>query len=74
MAMSVDKLVDRGLLDEAIRAGEISASHASKQLRINHLAVSAISDALELIKSGRVGHARERLEKVIQTIIKVSAP
>jgi hypothetical protein len=74
MAMSIEKLVDRTLLDEAIRMGEISANHASRTMRINRVAVDAIGDALELIKSGRVGHARERLDKALLVITRMSKP
>jgi hypothetical protein len=81
MAVSVEELgrmnmsvVDRALFDEAIRVGEQSATHANRSMRINRVAVDAIADALELIKSGRIGHARERLSKALLVITKMSKP
>ena len=64
--------VDRSLLDEAIRLGERAAKQADKQRDINRAAVEAIYDSISLIKSGRVLQARERLEKAILTITRIS--
>jgi len=71
---TAEDCVDRSLFNEAVRVGEISATHASRSMRINRVAVDAIADALELIKSGRVGHARERLDKALLVITKMSRP
>jgi hypothetical protein len=65
-------MVDQSRFDEAVRIGNQSVTHANHQRRISGAAVDAIADALELIKSGRILHARERLEKALVTVTKMS--
>ena len=64
--------VKQSLLDEARRLGERNATHASHQSRISNIAIDAIADALELMKSGRIIHARERLDKALMTVTRMS--
>jgi hypothetical protein len=66
--------VDQRLFDEAVRLGEQSVNNANKHMRISRTAVDAITDALELIKTGRIDHARTRLEKTLWVITRLSKP
>lgn len=70
--MSAAEKIDRELFDEAIRMGERSATHANRHMNISRHAVDAIVDALELLKSGRATHARDRLDKALIVITKMS--
>jgi len=70
--MSTAEQIDKSLFDEALRAGERSVTQANKQMMIARAAVDAIADALELLKTGRTHHARERLDKALMSITRMS--
>ena len=74
MAVSVNETVRREMFDEAIRMGEKSATMAGKHMNINRVAVDAIHQALEFLKVGRTGKARDRLDRALVAITKMSAP
>jgi hypothetical protein len=71
-AMS-EEVVSKAMFDEAVRMGNVSVNRANHHMRISRYAVDALVDALELIKTGRITHARERLEKSLSVITSVSA-
>ena len=66
--------VKQSLFDEAVRVGNQSVSQANRQMTISRIAVDAIVDALELLKTGRTTNARERLDKALVTITRMSKP
>jgi hypothetical protein len=53
------------MFDEAVRVGSKSATEATKQIQVNRVLVEAIGTTLDLIKSGRITLARERLERAL---------
>jgi hypothetical protein len=67
-------VVDREMFDDAIRQGERSVMLTNRHMRISRHAIDAIVDALELLKSGRAGHARDRLDKALLTLTRMSKP
>lgn len=72
--MAVQEVIDRAMFDEAMRIGNQSVTQANHQMRISRIAVDAIHQALELIKSGRVDQARDRLDKALLAVTKMSRP
>jgi len=69
-----EPMVKQSLFDEAVRASEKCVTQANRQLTISRLAVDSIVDALELMKSGRIIHARERLDKTLVIITRMGRP
>jgi hypothetical protein len=55
--------VEKTLLDESIRLGSLSATHATLYLRVSRVAVDAIEQAIELMSTGRTGAAHDRLRR-----------
>ena len=74
MPTLAEETVKRALFDEAIRMGEQSATVANRHMQINRVAVDAIHSALEFIKSGRIDIARDRLDRAMVAIVKMSKP
>jgi hypothetical protein len=72
--MAVQEVIDRAMFDEALRIGNQSVTQANHQMRISRIAVDAIHQALELIKTGRVTEARDRLDKALLVVTKMSRP
>jgi len=68
-----EPMVQRAMFDEAIRVGEKSATMASKHMQISRTATEAIAQALVFIKSGRIDKARDRLDRALAAITKMSA-
>jgi hypothetical protein len=60
-----ETMVKQSLLDEALRLGERAGTQASRQMTMNRLAIDAIVDALEFMRTGRIEHARTRLDRVL---------
>jgi len=67
-----EPMVKQEVLDAALRIGSQSVDQANHYIRINGVAINAIADALELIKTGRTMHARTRLEKTLQILTRLS--
>jgi hypothetical protein len=67
-----EAMVKQTLLDEALRLGERAGTQASRQMMINRLAIDAIVDALEFMRTGRVDHARTRLDRALLTITRMA--
>ena len=61
--MTPDVRSDKELLAVAIKLGDESTRYALKNAKINTLLVTAIGDALKLMKSGRAGAAKKVLEE-----------
>jgi len=61
--MTPDARSDKEMLAVAIKMGDESARYALKNAKINTLLVTAIGDALKLMKSGRAGAAKKVLEE-----------
>jgi hypothetical protein len=70
----MSELVQRTMFDEAIRTGEKSATMAARHMNISRVAVDAIHTALELLKVGRTGDARDRLDRALVAITRMSKP
>ena len=70
--MNTRQVIDQSLFDEAVRIGNQSVSQANRQMQINRIAVDAIVEALELIKTGRIMHARARLDGALVKITRMS--
>lgn len=68
-----EPVVDQSLFDEAVRIGNRSVTEANRQMRINRMAINAIADALDFLKSGRTTLARERLDRALLGITRLSA-
>jgi len=74
MAMPVDdQAVKVALFEEAMRIGNQSVSQANHQMRISRVAVDAIHQALDLLRTGRTTAARDRLDRALIAITKLSA-
>jgi hypothetical protein len=65
--------ITREIFDEALRIGNHSVTQANKHMRISRVAVDAIHQALALIKSGRITEARDRLDRALLGITRLSA-
>jgi hypothetical protein len=68
-----EPVVNQSLFDEAVRIGNRSVTEANRQMRINRIAVDAIADALGLIKTGRITQARDRLDRALLGVTRLSA-
>jgi len=68
------EMVERAVLDEAIRIGNSKVLEVSKYMRITTVATDAIHQALEMLKCGRVDEARNRLERALLGITRLSKP
>jgi hypothetical protein len=66
--------ISREVFDEAIRIGNSSVTQAHHYLRINRVAVNAMSLALDMLRTGRVDKARDALTKGVEAITRMSAP
>jgi len=71
--MSEPTIVDRSLFDEAVRVGNQSVTQAHRYMHMNRVAVDAIHEALDMIRTGRTSQARERLERSLLAITRISA-
>lgn len=66
--------ISREMFDDAIRIGNHSVTQAHHYLRINRVAVNAMSLALSLLKTGRADKARDALSKGMEAVTRMSAP
>jgi hypothetical protein len=72
MTETID-VVRKEVFDEAVREGNKAVSSAHRYLHMNRVAVDAIHEALHLIRSGRTLQARERLERSLLAMTRISA-
>ena len=73
MAVQEVDVIDRALFDEALRIGNQSVTQANHHMRISRMAVDAIAQALVFLKTGRTMEARDRLDRALAAITKLSA-
>ena len=66
--------VTRAMFDEAVRVGNKSVDQAHRHMNINRVAVDAIHQALEFLKCGRATEARDRLDRALVAIVRMSKP
>jgi hypothetical protein len=64
----VTQLIEKSILDEALRVGVDGVTKANKYMQINRKLVDAIRDSLAKIETGRITEGRDGLRKALADV------